>query len=128
MFTCPHCNRPSIDIWAKYWARTVEPAVCEVCDKPSSIPGFVESVSASLFAGLCALGTFAIGVTKYRGGTLLIYLLVFYVAVEAAKVFSVPLKALSDHEVEKRKSAHSRFALAAAIIVGAVVLLAKCGF
>ncbi len=114
--------------------------MCEDCDKPSSIPGFVESASASLYfvVGLCALSTFAIGVAKLRGGTLtddyptpvtlLICLLVFYVAVEAAKVYWVPLKALSDHEVEKKRSAWNRFAIALGIIVGAAVLFEKCGF
>ncbi len=140
MFTCPHCNKPSIRLWAKYSATATDPAVCDDCDKPSSIPGFVESASASLYfvAGLCALSTFAIGVAKLRGGTLtddyptpvtlLICLLVFYVAVEAAKVYWVPLKALSDHEVEKKRSAWNRFAIALGIIVGAAVLFEKCGF
>ncbi len=127
-------------MWTKYWATAAEPAVCEDCDKPSSIPGFVESTSALLYliAGLCALGTFAIGVAKFRGGTLtddyptpvtlLIGLLAFYVAVEAAKVYWVPLKALSDHEVEKKRSTWNRVAIALGIIVGAAVLLEKCGF
>ena len=140
MFTCPHCDKPSIRLWAKYWATTVEPAVCEDCDKPSSIPSFVESASASLYfiAGLCALGVFAIDVARVRSGTLidgptpvtlLIGLLVFfYVAIEAAKVYWVPLKALSDHEVEKKRSTWNRVAIALVIIVSAAVLFEKCGF
>ncbi len=127
-------------MWTKYWATAAEPAVCEDCDKPSSIPGFVESTSALLYfiAGLCALGVFAIDVARVRSGTLidgptpvtlLIGLLVFfYVAVEAAKVYWVPLKVLSDHEVEKKRSTWNRVAIALGIIVGAAVLLEKCGF
>ncbi len=56
---------------------------------------------------------------------LLISLLVFYVAVETAKVFWVPLKALSDAEVEKKKSTASRFSTAAVVIIVTLWLLDK---
>ncbi len=140
MFTCPHCNKPSIRIWAKYWASTHDPAVCDRCNKPSSIPGFVESISALLYAltVFSALMVFAFGVMKYRSGTLtndyptppvlIIAVLVLYVAVEAVKVYWVPLKALSNHEVEKSKSSWNRLAIIFVLIVVAAVLLEKCGF
>jgi hypothetical protein len=57
---------------------------------------------------------------------LLISLFVFYVAVEAVKVFWVPLKALSDAEVEKKKSTAKRFTTAAVVIIVTLVLLEKC--
>ncbi len=56
---------------------------------------------------------------------LLISLFVFYVAVETAKVFWVPLKALSDAEVEKKKSTASRFSTAAVVIIVTLWLLDK---
>ena len=60
--------------------------------------------------------------------TLLIFLPVFYVAVETAKVFWVPLKALSDTEVEKKKSTSNRIVTAVVIFFFATLLLEKCGF
>jgi hypothetical protein len=111
VFTCPHCNKPCIPLWAKYWASTHDPAVCDSCNKASSIPGFVESISALFYAlaVFSALIAFAFGVMKHRSGTLtndyptpselILAVLVFYVAVEAVKVYWVPLRALSDHEV-----------------------------
>ncbi len=139
MFTCPHCSKPSIRIWTKFLATAHDPAVCDYCDKPSSTPGFVESASTLLYAiaGLLALGTIFIGVARVRRGTpidgptpitLLISLLAFYVAVEAAKVYWVPLKALSDHEVEKSRSTWNRFTVTFVVIVVAALLLEKCGF
>jgi hypothetical protein len=59
---------------------------------------------------------------------LLISLLVFYVAVETAKVFWVPLKALSDTEVEKKKITTNRFWTAAVIIIVTLWLLDKYVF
>ena len=140
MFTCPHCNKPSIPLWTKYWASTHDPAVCTHCDKPSSIPGFVESISASLyaFAVLSALMVFAFAVMKHRAGTLtsdyptpsvlILSVLLFCTAVKAVKVYWVPLKALSDQEVEKRKSRSNRLVMTFVIIVIAGLLLEKCGF
>ena len=139
MFTCPHCNKPSISIWAKYWARPFEPALCHYCDRASSISDAVESASAFLYfiAGLCALGVFAMQLLASRdvtpvGGpspvTLLISLLAFYVAVETAKMFWVPLKALSDTEVEKQKSTSNRIVIAVVIFFSAALLLGKCEF
>jgi len=58
----------------------------------------------------------------------LISLLVFYVAVATAKVFWVPLKALSDKEVEKEKSTSNRIATAVVFFFFAALLLEKCGF
>lgn len=140
MFTCPHCNKPCIPLWTKYWASTHDPAVCDSCDKPSSIPGFVESISALLraFAVLSALMVFAFGMMNHRAGTLtsdyptpsvlVLSVLVFCVVVEAVKVHWVPLKALSDQEVEKKKSRSSRLVMTFVIIVIAALLLRKCGF
>ena len=59
---------------------------------------------------------------------LLISLLVFYVTVETAKVFWVPLKALSDAEVEKKKSSANKFTTGAVIIIAALWLLSRFGF
>ena len=84
-----------------------------------------------------ALNIFAFDAMKVARGTpvsvtspaaLFIGLLAFYVAVEAAKVFWVPLQALSGYEVEKRKSAYTRIATAGAIVVIGGSLLSKCGF
>ena len=60
--------------------------------------------------------------------TLLISLLVFYVAVESVKIFWVPLKALSDSEVERKKSTSNRIVTAVVIFFVAALLLEKCGF
>ncbi len=139
LFTCPHCNKPSIRIRAKYWARPFEPAVCRYCNKASSISDAVETASALLFfiAGFCALGFFVMQFVTSRDDTLimgpspvtlLISLLVFYVAVETAKVFWVPLKALSDTEVEKKKSTSNRIVTAVVIFFFVALLLEKCGF
>ncbi len=59
---------------------------------------------------------------------LLISLLVFYAAVETAKVFWVPLKALSDTAVEKKKLTANRFWTAAVIIIVTLWLLDKYVF
>lgn len=140
MFTCPHCSKPCIPLWTKYWASTHDPAVCDSCDKPSSIPGFVESISALLeaLAVLSALMVFAFAVMKHRAGTLtsdyptpsvlILSVLVFCVAVEAAKVYWVPLKALSDHRVEKTRSRRKGLTMTFVIILIAALLLEKCGF
>ncbi len=139
MFSCPHCQEPSISIWAKYWAGTADPAMCRYCKKPSSIPGFVETASTWLYAIaiLFALMTFAFDAMKVARDTsasvtnpaaLLIGLLAFFVAVAAAKVFWVPLKALSDNEVEKRQSTNGRIDTALWIVLIAGTLLSKCGF
>ena len=60
--------------------------------------------------------------------TLLISLLVFYVAVESVKIFWVPMTALSDQEVEKKKSTSNRIVTAVVILFFAALLLEKCGF
>ncbi len=139
LFNCPHCNKPSIRIWAKYWARPHEPAVCHHCNKASSISDAVESASALLYfiAGLCAFTVILVQLMTFRsdtpiGGprpvTLLISVLVFYIAVETAKMFWVPLKALSDTEVEMEKSTSNRIVTAVVIFFFAASLLEKCGF
>ncbi len=139
MFSCPHCQEPSISIWAKYWAGTADPAMCRYCKKPSSIPGLVETASTWLYAAaiMFALMTYAFDAMKVARDTpanvtnpaaLLIGLLAFFVAVAAAKVFWVPLKALSDNEVEKRQSTYGRLLTAMVIIMIMGLLLRKCGF
>jgi len=140
VFTCPHCNKPCIPLWTKYWASTHDPAVCDSCDKPSSIPGFVESISALSYAlaVLSALGVFAFAVMEHRSGVptsdyptpsaLVLSVLVFCVAVKAVKVYWVPLKALSDHKVEKVRSRRTGLTMTFVIIVVAALLLEKCGF
>ncbi len=139
MFSCPHCQEPSISIWAKYWAGTADPVTCRYCKKPSSIPGFVETASTWLYAIaiLFALMTFAFDAMKVARDTpanvtnpaaLLVGLLVFFVAVAAAKVFWVPLHALSGYEVEKRQSTNRRIDTALWIVLIAGALLSKCGF
>jgi uncharacterized membrane protein len=113
--------------------------MCRYCKKPSSIPGFVETASTWVYAIaiLFALMTFAFDVMKVARDTpasvtnpavLLIGLLAFFVAVAAAKVFWVPLKALSENEVEKRQSTYGRIVTAMVIIMIAGTLLRKCGF
>ena len=143
MLTCPHCNKPGIRIWAKYWAGPADPAVCNHCNEASSISASVTTASTLLYviAGIWAFMVLALDVARIHNcsfvecdepvsGTspiaLLISLLVFYVAVETAKVFWVPLKALSDAEVEKKKSTANRFTTAAVIIIVTLVLLEKC--
>jgi len=56
LFSCPHCKKPSIGIWAKYWAGTADPAVCHDCNEASSIPTPVETASTLLYvvAGIWA--------------------------------------------------------------------------
>ena len=138
LFTCPHCNEPSIPIWAKYWARPHDPAVCRNCNKASSISDAVESASALLYfiAGMFALGIFAwqvkitySGDTPFIGPmTLLLSLLLFYVAVQTAKMFWVPLKAHSDTAVKKKKSTSKKIVAAVTIFLFIALLLGKCGF
>ena len=60
--------------------------------------------------------------------TLLLSLLLFYVAVQTAKMFWVPLKALSDAEVEKKKSTSNKIVTAVIIFFFVLLLLEKCGF
>ena len=71
----------------------------------------------------------------YRGDTpfigpitLLLYLLLFYVAVQTAKMFWVPLKALSDTAVKKKKSTSKKTETAVVIFLLIALLLGKCGF
>jgi hypothetical protein len=142
LFTCPHCNEPSIPTRAKYWARPHDPAVCRFCNKASSISDAIESASALLYfiAGIIALGIFGWQVTLVHRDapvigpspvTLLLSLLLFYVAVQTAKMFWVPLKALSDTEVDKKKSTMStsnKIVNAVVILFFITLLLGKCGF
>ncbi len=140
LFTCPHCNERSIPIRAKYWARPHDPAVCRFCNKASSISDAVESASALLYfiAGIIALGIFTWqALLTHRDDTpvigpspitLLLSLLLFYVAVQTAKMFWVPLTALSDTEVKKKKSTSNRIVNAVVIIFFITLLLGKCGF
>jgi len=112
--------------------------VCDDCGKHFNIPGFVETTSTLIYviAGFCAFGVFFMQLMSSRNNTLingpspvtlLILLLVFYAAVGTAKVFWAPLKALSDRQVQKSRSTWDRFAMTAAIIVVAALLLEKCG-
>ena len=138
LFTCPHCNEPSIPIRAKYWARPHDPAVCRFCNNACSISDAVESASALLYfiAGIIALSIFAWQVKiTYRDDapfigpiTLLLSLLLFYVAVQTAKMFWVPLKALSDTAVKKKKSTSKKTGTAVVIFLFIALLLGKCGF
>ncbi len=140
LFNCPHCNEPAIPIVAKYRARPHDPAVCRLCNKASSISDAVESASALLYfiAGIIALGVFGWQVLlTHRGDTpvsgptpitLLLSLLLFFIAVQTAKMFWVPLKALSDTEVERKKSTSKKFGIAVAIVLCIALLLGKCGF
>ena len=139
MMICPHCDEPSVSPWAKYCASVTDPFVCDLCDKPSSVPSFVESVSALLhfFAMFVGLGAFGFTLMNYaRSGelngptpaTIFVCLLVFYVAVEAAKVRWVPLRALSDSFIDKKKAKANRWTAIAAIIVILAILLERCGF
>jgi len=139
LFSCPHCQEPSISIWAKHRAGTADPAICRYCNEPTSIPGFVETASTWLYAIaiFVALNIFAFDAMKVARGTpvsdakpaaLLIGLLAFFFAVAAAKVFWVPLKALSGYEVEKRQSTYGRILTAMVIIMIMGSLLSKCGF
>ena len=60
--------------------------------------------------------------------TIFLSLLVFYAAVEIAKLFWVPMKALSDHEVARKKSTYNKISIAVVIVFFALVLLGKYGF
>jgi hypothetical protein len=143
--TCPHCNKPGIRFWAKYWADPTDPAVCQHCNKASGISASVTTASTLLYviAGIWAFMILALDAARIHNCSfvdcdesinatspiaLLISLLVFYVAVETAKVFWVPLKALSDTEVEKKKITTNRFWTAAVIIIVTLWLLDKYVF
>ena len=139
MINCPHCNKPSTSRWEKYCSSTSDPFICRRCNQPSSIPGFVESASALLyfFAVFVALNVFAFTVMEYRSsceanrptvGAILIALLVFSVAVEVAKAYLVPLKALSDSYVDGRKTTAKKATAFVIILVLAAAFLGKCGF
>ncbi len=139
MFSCPHCEKLSIDLWAKYRAGTADPAICRYCNEPSSIPGFGETASTWLYAiaFFVALNIFAFDAMKVARGTpvsdakpaaLLIGLLAFFIAVSVAKVFWVPVQALSGSKIEKRQSTYGRIVTAMVIIMIAGTLLRKCGF
>jgi len=60
--------------------------------------------------------------------TLLLSLLSFYVVVQTVKMFWVPLKALSDTEVEKKKSTSNKIVTAVVIFFFITLLLGKFGF
>ena len=138
LFTCPHCDEAGIRFWAKYWARPHDPATCQHCDKASSISDRVETASTWLyfiagFFGLTVLMMQAMGSSESRADAahpiwILISLLLFYFAIEAAKVFWVPLKAFSNQEVENRKSTSNKIAIGIAIILLSAMLLEQCGF
>jgi len=61
-------------------------------------------------------------------GAILIALLVFSVAVEVAKAYLVPLKALSDSYVDGRKTTAKKVNVVVVGVVLAALLLGKCGF
>lgn len=139
MLNCPHCKRATISAWDKYWAGTADPVECTYCKKPSSVSKHIETASMLLYvvAGLFALSLFAVDVIAVRnhgpgadrlGAYPFIGLLVFYVAVEAAKVLWVPLEALSDVEVKKRVSSYNRIFTVGWIVMICGWLLSKCGF
>ena len=119
MLTCPHCNKPGIRPWAKYWAGPADPAVCQICKEGSCIRPSVETASTLLYviAGFAAFISFIFSLADVRRGNpaggphpglLLIYLLLFYATVEAAKVYWAPLQPLSDTEVARKKSSANR--------------------
>ena len=119
MLICPHCNEPGIRPWAKYRASAADPAVCQICRENSCIRPSVETASTLLYviAGMFAFASFFLSVADVRRGdpaggphpgVLLIYLLLFYAAVEAAKVYWAPLQPLSNTEVARKKSSANR--------------------
>lgn len=131
MMTCPHCENPSIGAWQKYCASRTDPVVCRVCGRPSYIPAFAESVSTVLYAivVLVALNVFAFKVMAYRSsgevsgptpGLIIVTCLAFFVVVEAAKVYWVPLQALSDTYVAKQKAKSNKWMVTGATISGLV--------
>jgi len=139
LFACPHCNKSGIGLWAKYQARPFNPAVCQYCDKASSISDAVETASTLLYvvAGLWAFTLFFLNVASVRRGepvtgptpgALLFSLLIFYVAVEMAKVFWAPMKGFSGAEVEKKKSTSNRIGIAVVFFFLVASLLGKCGY
>lgn len=139
MFNCPHCHRPTISTWDKYWAGSADPVECSHCKKPSSVSRHIETASTLLYvvAVVLALGLFVADVAAVRnhgpgadrfGASPFIGLVLFYVAVEVAKVLWVPLTALSDVQVKKRESSFNRIATAGVIVVIGGFLLSKCGF
>ena len=139
MIVCPHCHKSNVSAWKKYCASITDPFVCGLCEKPSSIPSIVESISALVygFAIFIGLNVFAFSVIGYartgevRGpapGTIIICLLLFYLVFEAAKVYWVPLTALTDSYVARREAKSNRWMATGAIIVILAVLLERCGF
>lgn len=139
LFDCPHCNEPGIRIWAKYWARPHDPAVCHFCNKASSISDAIETASTWLYfiAGFCAFTVLAMqmmssaGERSFGGPTpvvLLASLLVVYFAVEAAKIYWAPLKAFSDRDVAERKSTSKKIAISILAVLFAAMFLEKCSY
>ena len=145
MFSCPHCNKPGVRGWAKYWAGPADPAVCDYCKKASCISSSIQTASTLLYviAGFLAFMTLALTAARIHNCSItdcwtsihgpsaamvFFSLLLFYVAVEAAKVFWAPLKALSDVQVEKKKSTANKIAIVLAILFIVALLLEKCGF
>ena len=130
MLNCPHCNKPGIRPWAKYWANPADPAVCQICKEGSCIRSPVETASTLSYvvAGFAAFISFFLSVADVRRGDpaggphpgmLLTYLLLFYAAVETAKVYWAPMTALSDVEITRKKSSSNRTtAIVIAIIIG----------
>ena len=138
LFTCPHCNEAGIRFWGKYWARPHDPAVCQQCDQASSISDGIETASTWLYiiAGFGGFVVFMMQVmssSESRADTahpiwILVSLMLFYFAVEAAKVFWAPLTAYSDREVEKRKATSNKIVIGIAIILFAIFVLERCGY
>lgn len=130
MLICPHCNKQGIRPWAKFWAGPADPAVCQVCKEGSCIRRSVETASTLLYvvAGFAAFISLILSVADVRRGepaggphpgVLLICLLLFFAAVEAAKVHWAPMTALTDADVAVKKSSANRTTvIVIAIIVG----------
>ncbi len=123
MFTCPHCDQPGIRPWAKFWGGPADPAVCQHCEKASCTSSSIETASTILYvvAGFWAFILFILNIAEFRRGepvsgpspgALFFSLLLFYVAVETAKVYWAPMTALSDTEVARKKSIENKVTVA----------------
>jgi hypothetical protein len=123
VITCPHCEQPGIRPLAKFWAGPADPAVCQHCDGASCTSSSIETASTILYvlAGFSAFILIILSFAEFRRGepvsgpspgALLISLLLFYVAVEIAKVYWAPMTALSESDVARKKSIANRVSVA----------------
>jgi hypothetical protein len=100
--------------------------MCQICKEGFCIRPSVETASTLLYviAGFAAFVSFFLSVADVRRGepaggphpgVLLIYLLLFYAAVEATKVYRAPMTALSDVEVTRKKSIANKVTVAVVV-------------